>query len=89
MGTKRHAKKQERQAEKRRVRNKAVKSETRTVVKKALGAAGPGAPAETLKESLAVAYRALDVAGRKGVIHKRTVARRKSRIAKRLNKAAT
>jgi small subunit ribosomal protein S20 len=88
LGTKRHAQKQQRQNEKRAERNKAVRSATRTAVKKAVKAAVPGAAPEALAESVKTGYHALDVAGRKGVMHKRTVARRKSRLAKRVNKAA-
>jgi len=88
MATKRHAKKNQRQAEKRRVRNKGVRSETRTELKKARAAAAPGATPASLADAVKTGYRALDVAARKGVLHKRNAARRKSRLAKHLNKAA-
>ena len=69
--------------EKRRVRNAAVKSETRTQVKKARTAitrAIDEAPA-ALKDAMS----ALDVAARKGVIHPNNAARRKSRLMKAYN----
>lgn len=87
MGTKRHAKKRHRQSERRRDRNRAVRSATRTAVKRAVVAVEAGPP-----EDAGVAYRraqqAIDVAARKGVIHKRAAARKKSRLARRVQKAA-
>jgi small subunit ribosomal protein S20 len=67
--------------EKARLRNKAVKSELRTVVrgfKEAL-ASGDSAKAQA---ALALASKKLDKAVSKGVIHKNQAANRKSGIAK-------
>lgn len=87
MVTKRHAKKSHRQSERRRERNRAVRSATRTVVKRAVVAAEAGPPEEA-GEAYRCAQRAIDVAARKGVIHKRAAARKKSRLARRVQKAA-
>lgn len=84
MGTKRHGKKSHRQALKRTARNRSVKSATKTAIKKALLAVDR--PPEERAALLCAAYRAIDVAARKGVLHKRAAARKKSRVAKRLNK---
>ena len=71
------------QNEKRRIRNKKVKSETRTVIKSTLATfEGEGDNEKALVE----AYSMLDRAAKKGVIHPRQAARRKARLAKRLNK---
>lgn len=71
-----------RQSEKRRVRNRTVRSRIRTAVKMArtaLDTTGSDARAAVLE-----AIRALDKAVSKGVIHKNTAARRKSALARRL-----
>lgn len=61
---------------KRAERNKAVKSSLRTTVRKFR----EGSSAETLSS----AFSALDWAASKGVIHKNTASRKKSRLSKRL-----
>ena len=63
------------------VRNRAQRSALRTAVKKATVPAA--APTERTS-----ATSLLDRAARKGLIHKNTAARQKSRIAKLANKAA-
>jgi small subunit ribosomal protein S20 len=78
--------KRNRQNEKRRVRNKAVRSELRTRTKSAVAAADSGA--EHAPEAARLAMKRLDKAATKGVIHRNAAARRKSRLAKRLNAAA-
>ena len=70
------------QNEKRRVRNKAVRSEVKTRVKNALTAAEEGA--ETSVDAARLAIKRIDKASAKGVIHKNAAARKKSRLAKRL-----
>ncbi len=87
MATKRHAKKRHRQSLKRRERNRAVRSTTRTAVKRAVAAAEAG-PQDEAAEAYRSAQRAIDVAARKGVMHKRAAARKKSRLARRVHKAA-
>ena len=71
---------------KRRLRNKLVRSRAHTFVKKAkqLIEAGQLDEAQTMTVQ---ASSALDRAAEKGVMHKNTVARKKSRLMKRLNRA--
>jgi small subunit ribosomal protein S20 len=70
------------QNEKARLRNKAVKSELKTEIRKFREAADSG-DAEATNTQLRVALRKLDKAASKGVIHKNQAANRKSAIAKR------
>ena len=79
--------KRNRQNEKRRLRNKSVKSALKTSVRKFHEAAtsGDGDQAAAL---LREAARKLDKAVSKGVIHKNQAANRKSAIAKRLSSLA-
>ena len=74
--------KRNKQNEKRRLRNKSVKSSLKTAIRKFNEAvqAGDTESAETL---LRDASRKLDKAVSKGVIHKNQAANRKSAIAKR------
>jgi small subunit ribosomal protein S20 len=78
--------KRNRQNEKRRLANKAVRSELRTRVKGAVVAAETGA--ETADAAERLAMKKIDKAANKGVIHKNAAARRKSRLAKRLAASA-
>lgn len=69
----------------RTLRNAAAKSALRTAVKKFETAVASGdANAATL---LKTATRTLDKAVTKGLIHKNTAARKKSRLTKKFNKA--
>ena len=68
---------------KRAERNKAVKSELKTRVKSAITSAG----AESNTEDVRVAVKRIDMAAAKGIIHKNTAARRKSRLMKKVNAA--
>ena len=70
--------------ERKRIRNRLVVSRTRTETKKARLALDAGTP-EVAREATLEAVRVLDKAATKGVIHKNTAARRKSRLLKRLN----
>ena len=70
------------QNEKRHQRNKAVKSELKTLVRKFRQAADAGNK-DAAVEASRVAARKLDKAVSKGVIHKNQAANRKSAIAKR------
>lgn len=67
--------------EKARQRNKAVKSELKTYIRKVRTAVAAGEK-ETAVTELAVATRKLDKAASKGVIHKNQAANRKSALAK-------
>ena len=75
--------KRNRQNEKRRLRNKAVKSSLKTAVRSFREAAETG-DVEKAQVALRDASRKLDKAVSKGVIHKNQAANRKSAIAKRL-----
>ncbi|WP_067915026.1 30S ribosomal protein S20 [Actinomadura rubrobrunea] len=73
--------KRNKQNEKRRLRNKAVKSELKTAIRKFREAAEAG----DVEKAIALqrhAARKLDKAVSKGVIHKNQAANRKSAIAK-------
>lgn len=73
--------------EKRTLRNKMVKSSVKTAVKKFEAAVNNGNLDEAkalLKEVSAI----IDRAAAKGVIHKNTASRKKSRLTLRLNKTA-
>jgi small subunit ribosomal protein S20 len=72
------------QNEKAHQRNKAVKSELRTYVRKFREAAETGNVDEATT-AMRAASRKLDKAVSKGVIHKNQAANRKSAIAKRLS----
>lgn len=82
----RSAAKQMRVAERRRLRNRAVKSSVKTFVRKA--ERGITASADDVQTLIVQAVRSLDKAATKGIIHKRNAARRKSRLMKKLNVAA-
>ena len=86
MAHSRSAEKRYRQSVVRQVRNRSVRSETRTYVSKALGLikAGPLPEAEAaVREAVSV----LDRAQKKGVIHANNAARHKSRLMARYNLA--
>lgn len=75
-------------AERRRKRNRAVKSAVRTYVKGAeRNIATPRVDAATTQAAVSKALKELDAAASKGVIHKNNAARRKSRLMKKLNQA--
>jgi small subunit ribosomal protein S20 len=70
------------QNEKRRLRNRAVRSELRTREKAAVSAAGTDDQAELLR----LAIKRIDKAAAKGVVHKNTAARMKSRLTRRVTR---
>ena len=72
-------------AEKARQRNKAVRSELKTYVKKVRLAVEAG-DAEGAQAAAQAAGRKLDKAAAKGIIHKNQAAQRKSGIQKLVNK---
>jgi small subunit ribosomal protein S20 len=67
--------------------NRAGRSSLRTAIKKFDSVALPGTAADNLLSSYKSAVKAIDHAASKGLIHKNNAARKKSRIAKALNKA--
>lgn len=66
------------------LRNKVVKSALKTTLKKTNAAIVSGGDTA---EALKAAYKAIDKASAKGVIHKNTAARKKSKLAKLANSA--
>ena len=71
-------------AERNHARNVAVKSRIKTAVKKVLVALKEDT--SKVQELLSVAYKLLDKSVSKGVLHKNTAARKKSRLTKFVNK---
>ena len=67
-------------------RNKAASSSLKTAVRKAEKAIAAKAP--TVKEAVIAGQSALDIAAKKGIIHANAAARKKSRLAKKLNAVA-
>jgi small subunit ribosomal protein S20 len=80
--------KRNKQNEKARLRNKAVRSSLKTSVRKFREACAAGDTAEATALFTA-ASRELDVAVSKGVIHKNQAAQRKGKMAKRLAALST
>ena len=78
--------KRNKQNEKRRLHNRVVRGAARTAVKNVKTALTSG---DGTKVSVAEAISALDKAAEKGVIHPKNAARRKSRLMKAVNKAAS
>ncbi|PHP51893.1 MULTISPECIES: 30S ribosomal protein S20 [Actinomyces] len=70
--------------EKARLRNKAVKSELKTYVRRTREAVEAG-DKQAAEEHLRKACRKLDKAVSKGVIHRNQARNRKSKLAKRVN----
>lgn len=81
----RSAKKNLRKSEKKRARNQNVKSALKTYVRSAKQSASE----ENAEEKLRKAVKMLDKAAERGIIHKNQAARRKSRLAKAVNKNKT
>ena len=79
--------KRNRQNEKRRLRNKSVKSALKTAIRKFHEAHASG-DTEAATTLMRVAGRKLDKAASKGVIHKNQAANRKSAISQKLNSLA-
>jgi len=80
------AKKPVRVAERRRLRNKSVRSLCKTNITKAERLIFSG-ELEAARQAVVAAISALDKAAEKGVIHPNNAARRKSRLLKKLNEA--
>ena len=81
------AKKQARAGVKRAERNRAVRSEVKTLVVKARKSLTGGPVAESDRYALTLeAVRALDRAAAKGVLHKNNASRRKARLARQMAK---
>jgi small subunit ribosomal protein S20 len=78
----RSARKRIKQNEKRRVRNRAIRSQVRSAVKEARAAEpAQGTPArDTIREAI----RTIDKAVSRGILHRNTAARKKSALARKL-----
>jgi len=70
-----------------RLRNIATKSRIKTMVKKTKAAAEAG-DAKVTGELLVETVSTVDRAAKRGIIHKNAAGRRKSRLMKKINKAA-
>ena len=79
--------KSNKQAEKARLRNRAVRSELKTCVKKVQAAVAAGDSAAAAS-AVKLCYKKLVKAVAKGVIHKNQASNRKSGVAKLANKIA-
>ncbi len=81
MATSKQSQKRIRTSEKARVANKAIRGGMKTAVKSVVSATN----AAEAKTDLAFAMKKLDKAAKAGVIHKNAAARRKSRLARKVN----
>ena len=79
------AEKRARQSNKHRAVNREIKSEVKTLLKKAKTEIDKEKATAAMKE----ATSALDKLAAKGIIHKRKAANQKSKLAKHLNKLST
>ncbi len=77
------AMKYKRQSDKRREKNRSLKSKIRTFSKKAIAAAESG-DAEAAQKYQKVVVKTIDKATKGTTLHKNTAARKKSRLAKNL-----
>ena len=82
----RSAAKAHRQSLKRRLRNRIVRSATKTIVKNAEATIAAGDP-EAARLAVRAALSKLDRAAKKGVVHANAAARRKSRLVLKYNAA--
>ncbi len=78
------AKKQMRQNAKKRARNFPVRSELKTVMKKGLTLVKAGS-AEEAQKFLSHAFKVIDKACKKNIIHLNNASRKKSRLAREIN----
>ena len=81
------AKKRARQNEIRRMRNKSYRTKINNVTKQVRLAEGESSD-ETMTTNLNIAKSVIDIAAKKGVIHKKTAARKISRLSKFANTVA-
>ncbi|MBN1565506.1 MAG: 30S ribosomal protein S20 [Anaerolineae bacterium] len=77
-----------RSSKRKQERNRVVRSRTRTYLKKARQTLESGDLAQA-REATMAAIRELDKAATKGILHRNNVARRKSRLMKKLAKLET
>jgi small subunit ribosomal protein S20 len=79
--------KRQKQADKKHLINKSVKSALKTITKKVEQAAAEK-KADAAKEALTKAMKAYDKASSQGILHKNTASRKISRLALKVNKIA-
>ena len=84
MANHKSALKRARQNELRRLRNKSTKSRIKSLVKQVRTSTGDSSEKDTMFK-LNAAQSTIDKASKKGVIHKRTAARKISRLTKLVN----
>ncbi|HOO74349.1 MAG TPA: 30S ribosomal protein S20 [Tepiditoga sp.] len=80
------AKKRVKQSETKRLRNKGYKTRYKNAVKSVVVSMEEKKDREVILAALSDAFKAIDKAASKGVIHKNTAARKKSRIHLRVKK---
>ncbi len=78
--------KRQRQNQKRRIRNRMVKTRIKTASKKLFQAERSG-DAEAVENEFKRVKSVIDRAAKKGVIHPKTASRKKSRLARSVNRA--
>lgn len=79
--------KRNRQNQNRRMRNRVVKTQVKTASKK-LSQVQKTGDTEAIDRELTRAQSIIDKAAKKGVIHRRTASRKKSRLARSVNRSA-
>ena len=84
MANHKSALKRARQNEIKRMRNKAYRTRVNNVTKQVRFAEGESS-AETITTNLNIAKSVIDIAAKKGIIHKKTAARKISRLSKFAN----
>ncbi len=82
------AKKRVKTSERNRQSNVAVKSAVKTSIKKVYESIKNDIEEEKLKAAVNKAYSVIDKAVTKGVLHKNTAARKKSRLTRHVNKGS-
>lgn len=87
MGKSKSAAKRHKQNLKKRIRNRHIRSTVKTAVKDVRAVLAEGA-IDKAGETLSKAVSTIARAGSKGVLHKKTVARKVARLSKAVHKAA-
>ena len=80
-GTKKQARKRHRQSLERRMRNRSVRTRVRRQMRLMRAAISDG-DAEKVKELLPTTFSVIDIGWRKGVLHRNTASRLKSRLSR-------
>lgn len=88
MASHKSAIKRQKQAEKKHLVNKSVKSSLKTIAKK-VDQAVEGKNVDAAKEALVKAMKAYDKAASQGILHKSTASRKISRMSAKVSKLAT